>query len=411
MVKYFFLVTSFFYCASSKARHWTASSNYSSTFTNIIQQAKRYDTIYLQAGNYISHNTIIQIPLTIIGLNYPNIDGQQKDEVITILSDSVTIQGCVVKNSFVGSMKDYAGIRVFQHKHIKLLNNKLVNTFFGIYLSDTEDVEVNGNDLKGALYGSSDAGNGIHLWKCKNIYIANNHIEGHRDGIYFEFVKHSNIVKNYSEKNFRYGLHFMFSDDDVYVDNIFTNNGTGVAVMYSKKVEMRNNRFEHSWGGASYGLLLKEISNSRIIGNTFNYNTIGIFMEGCNYINLQYNNLTDNGYAIKMMANCTYDTIRLCNFLGNSFDFSTNGESYIDNLVENNYWSKYEGYDLNKDKIGDLPFYPCSLYAQIVEKIPYAIMLHRSLIALLMDKAEKAIPSIISDHIVDKKPYMQIVQK
>ena len=51
--------------------------------------------------------------------------------------------------------------------------------------------------------------------------IENNHIQGHRDGIYFEFVTESIIRKNLSEKNIRYGLHFMFSHNDHYTRKYF----------------------------------------------------------------------------------------------------------------------------------------------------------------------------------------------
>jgi nitrous oxidase accessory protein len=35
--------------------------------------------------------------------------------------------------------------------------------------------------------------------------------------------------------------------------------------------------------------------------------------------------------------------------------------SHLMNLIEN-YWDKYEGYDLDKNKIGDIPYHPLSLY-------------------------------------------------
>ena len=67
-----------------------------------------------------------------------------------------------------------------------------------------------------------------------------------------------------SERNLRYGLHFMYSDDCRYVGNTFRHNGSGVAVMYTQRVEMIDNRFEYNWGSAAYGLLLKEISDARL---------------------------------------------------------------------------------------------------------------------------------------------------
>ena len=188
-------------------------------------------------------NETIQKSLIIIGENFPVIDGQQKDEVLVVASDNVTISGMEIRNSKTGSMKDYAGLRVFKSQNVRIENCLLNNTFFGIYLSDSKNILIKNCKSKGANYGKSDTGNGIHLWKCDSVKIENNHMEGHRDGIYFEFAKHCFIQDNFCEKNFRYGLHFMFSDNDTYLGNTFTNNGTGVAVMYSKGVHMFNNKF------------------------------------------------------------------------------------------------------------------------------------------------------------------------
>ena len=74
-------------------------------------------------------------------------------------------------------------------------------------------------------------------------------------------ITNNTIIKNnLSEKNIRYGLHFMFSHSDTYTSNTFKNNGAGVAVMYSKHVKMENNRFEENWGPSAYGILLKDIT-------------------------------------------------------------------------------------------------------------------------------------------------------
>jgi len=42
-------------------------------------------------------------------------------------------------------------------------------------------------------------------------------------------------------------------------NNAFVANGAGVAVHVPHHVEMSDNDFKDSWGGASYGLLLKDI--------------------------------------------------------------------------------------------------------------------------------------------------------
>jgi nitrous oxidase accessory protein len=43
----------------------------------------------------------------------------------------------------------------------------------------------------------------------------------------------------------------MYSDSSQYVDNAFRDNGAGVAVMYTRQVEMRGNRFAGARGASA----------------------------------------------------------------------------------------------------------------------------------------------------------------
>jgi len=233
-----------------------------------------------------------------------------------------------------------------------------------------------------------------------------NTISGHRDGIYFEFVTNSIIWRNTSKKNLRYGLHFMFSNNDSYITNIFENNGAGVAVMFSHHVKMIHNYFEENWGDAAYGLLLKEISDSYIEQNRFLKNTMGIYMEGVSRVELNNNSFEHNGWAMKIQASCMDIVVKANNFISNTFDVGTNGTLVL-NTFNGNYWDKYEGYDINKDRIGDIPYRPVSMYAVIIEQNPPAIMLFRSFITTLLDKTEKVIPSLTPENLKDIFPLMK----
>ncbi|MFI5222521.1 MAG: NosD domain-containing protein, partial [Bacteroidia bacterium] len=224
--------------------------------------------------------------------------------------------------------------------------------------------------------------------------------------IYFEFANYCLIENNLSEENLRYGLHFMNSNHDNYMKNIFRNNGTGVAVMYSKYIYMMYNTFELNRGDASYALLLKTISYGIICGNKFENNTAGIFMDETNALKISRNVFEKNGWAVKLLSNCMQDTFTKNNFIANTFDVSTNGTLY-NNYFKNNYWDKYEGYDLNKDNFGDVPYRPVSMYSVILEQIPQAGVLMRSIMVDLLDKVEKIIPSLIPELLKDVEPVMK----
>ena len=85
--------------------------------------------------------------------------------------------------------------------------------------------------------------------------------------------------------------------------------------MFTKNVKMFNNYFEENWGDAAYGLLLKEISDSYIVGNKFIRNTSGIYMEGTSRVKLERNIFKDNGWGMKVQASCMDNVISFNNFL------------------------------------------------------------------------------------------------
>ncbi|MBK8557320.1 MAG: nitrous oxide reductase family maturation protein NosD [Lewinellaceae bacterium] len=265
---------------------------------------------------------------------------------------------------------------------------------------------ISGNRLnaKGAI--EQNAGNAIHAWKCDSLIIKDNWMRGHRDGIYLEFVGHSHIKGNTSTGNLRYGLHFMFSHNNNYEHNRFEQNGAGVAVMYSREVSMAHNTFSNNQGSASYGLLLKEITNSSINHNVFKQNTTGILMDGCSRSHIEQNVFQQNGWAIKLQASCDDNDLRQNNFFGNTFDLATS-VAHTDNRLSHNFWDHYEGYDLDKNGVGDVPYRPVSLYAMLADEMPYAMMLWRSFCVYLLDRAEKVIPSISPDNVFDDSPLMK----
>jgi nitrous oxidase accessory protein len=376
-----------------------------STLKQAVELARNGDTIIVKKGIYTSLNTLINKELTILGQNKPVLDARFQEEVVTITNDHVKFDGFVIQNTKTGSMRDYAGIRLSNVKFVTISNNILVNNFFGIYLSNCKHIDVLHNHITGSN-NIENSGNGIHLWKCWEILIKGNYITKHRDGIYFEFAKKSTIEDNLSEKNIRYGLHFMFSDDDTYRNNTFKNNGSGVSVMYTRRIKMLNNIFIENWGSSIYGVLLKEITDAQIEGNHFIRNTSGIYMENSDRITLINNDFISNGWAIRVLASCNKDNFKQNNFKGNTFDVTTNG-TLKEIYFNNNYWDKYEGYDLNKNGIGDIPYRPISLYAQIIEQNPQSVMLMRSFIVNLLDKVEQAIPSVTPESVKDENPRMK----
>lgn len=391
----------------SKAVTWTVSqSGDIKTIKEAIQKAADGDTILVKPGIYREGNIKVTKEVVLLGEDYPVVDGELKYEVFTVTSNNVVIRYFNIINVGISSLNDLAAIGGENARNLYLADNKIEMAFFGIHLANCKSSLIENNTLKAAAVNESATGNGIHLWKSDNITVKNNTVDGHRDGIYFEFVTNSLIENNISINNLRYGLHFMFSHNDEYNRNLFKNNGSGIAVMYSKGVTMRYNRFEENWGASVFGLLLKEISESTIEHNLFLRNTVAIYMEACSRSTFRGNEFRENGWGLKLQASCDDNLFEGNNFISNSFDMGTNGSMTL-NTLTGNYWDKYGGYDLDKDGVGDVPFHPVSLYSMIVEKMPTSVMLWRSFLVLLLDRAEKVIPIVTPENLKDEVPVMK----
>lgn len=129
-------------------------------------------------------------------------------------------------------------------------------------------------------------------------------------------------------------------------------------------------------------------------------------MEGSSRITFQENAFTSNGYAVRLQASCDNNTFERNNFSSNTFDIVTNG-SLVLNTISNNYWDRYEGYDLDRDNTGDVPYRPVSMYSMIVERMPVAVLLWRSFLVFLLDRAERAMPAMTPVNLEDSAPSMK----
>ncbi len=377
------------------------------TIKKAVLLAKEGDTVLVKSGLYKETKIFINKGIHLIGENFPIIDAEYKtDSVFAVKADNFSISGFKFRNIGMSYIKEIAAIFVSQSKNFVLKNNEFENVFYAFIIQSSKYGVIQNNKILGNSVAEATSGNGVHIWKCKNMRIEKNTISGMRDGIYLEFVNKSFISHNTSANNLRYGLHFMFSNHNEYHHNEFKKNGAGVAVMFSKFIKMHHNTFHYNWGTASYGLLLKEIYDAEITDNVFEQNTVGINIDGCNRITYKSNHFIRNGWALKFTGGCYANLFEYNNFMHNAFDLSYNSR-LNDNKFEANYWSEYTGYDIDKNGLGDVPHRPVKLFSYIVGKTPETMILLRSLFVDIINFSEKVSPVFTPDKLVDNKPLMK----
>ena len=373
-----------------------------------LSQAHDGDRIVVRPGTYREPTIVVDHRVTIEGDAFPTIDGENTREIMVVTASGVTIRGLRFTNVGASHVEDRAAVRVTNTSDCVIENNRFDNAFFGVYLGRVSGCLVARNVMRGVRRTEESSGNGIHLWSSSDVRVVDNRVSGHRDGLYFEFTQRAEARGNVSEENVRYGLHFMYSDSCRYIDNTFRRNGAGVAVMYTKSVAMIGNRFEENRGSAAYGLLLKEIADPVLERNVFRDNTVGLFADGAARIQAVGNLFQSNGWAVKLMASTEGGRFTRNEFVANTFDVSSNSRT-TSTVFDGNYWSEYEGYDLDRDGVGDVPHRPVRLFSVIVEDNEPALILLRSIFVHLLDTAERVLPSFTPETLADARPSMRRV--
>ena len=348
--------------------------------------------IVVRAGTYDIGPIVLDRPVSLEGEGHPVLRGRGDHTLLRVTADSVTVRGLVLDHVASSYVEDRAALALRRSARVRGRGPGHPRRLLRHLPREEHRMRrARQPDHRRGTGPEREAGNGIHLWDTRDVELRDNVVSGHRDGLYFEFVRGARVTGNTSTGNARYGLHFMFSDSCAYRNNAFLNNGAGVAVMYTKRLTIERNRFEDNTGPTAYGLLLKEISDSRLEGNLFLRNTVGLVTEGGGRLEVRGNRFEDNGWAVRLMANSMDNRFEGNVFAGNSFDVATNSQSNY-SVFAANWWDRYRGYDLDRNGFGDAGYRPVRLFALLVTRHEPAIVLLRSAFVDLLDQAERVLP-------------------
>lgn len=128
-------------------------------------------------------------------------------------------------------------------------------------------------------------------------------------------------------------------------------------------------------------------------------------MEATDRMLITRNHFEENGWALKVMTNAIDNRFDNNDFIGNTFDVATNSRS-APSSFSGNYWDRYEGYDLDHDGTGDVPFRPVTLFSVLAERHESTLYLYRSILVDVLDVAERFLPVLTPVDLSDAKPRM-----
>ena len=375
-----------------------------------IDQAQSGDVIEVHAGVY-NENLLIDKQLTLVGIDRPTLHGSDIGSVVVITANSCIMRGFRIEHSGADLQTEDSGILLKSNSnHIE--QNELTDVLYGIYFYRSSGNVIRSNTIRGRKeVESGERGAGLHLWDSPNNTIEDNSISEMRDGMYIQNCNGNQVRRNHVS-NLRYGLHYMFSDRNIFEDNFFENNVAGAAIMYSNHIEFRRNAFIRNRGFSSFGILFQECNELIAEGNFIIDNATGIFMEALRKTRFRHNVIAQNDVALQMFSNSDDNVFTENNFVDNLTMLQLIGKSTTTKWAENgrgNFWSGYDGYDVNEDGRGDVPQRVQDVFEYIEGNHPRLQIYLDSPAARALAVAETVFPVFRGSQEIDDAPLMKAV--
>ena len=367
-----------------------------------IDAAAVGDTIEVPAGTYTG-DLFIDKSVSLIGRGRPLLRGSGVGSVVLIRAAGVAVEGFDIDGGGGGDLgRDSSGIHVAARR-VLIRDCGISNSLFGVYLREADGARVERTRIQGIrAKAAGEKGSGIHVWNTNGFELTDNEIFDVRDGIYIQSSPHG-VVRGNVARDLRYGLHYMYSDDNLFEDNVFENGDAGTAVMYSRRLTFRRNQFLRNRGYASVGLLLKACDHVLAEDNLIANNARGVFIEGSIDNVFRGNVIAGSDSAVVLYDSATQTVFTGNAFVSNLAPLALSGRR-TDAIFAGNYWSDNTSPDLDGDGRTDQPYRLSSLFDHMRGNLTAADLLSRSFAASAIGAAERAFPVLQPIPVVDALP-------
>jgi nitrous oxidase accessory protein len=371
----------------------------------IIDRAAPGDVIEIERARYLGH-LMVDKPLTLRGIERPTIDGELKENTISVKAEDVTIEGLIVANSGGDTLYQHAGVYIYPGSHKAVVRNcDFSYTLFGLWIEKANDVLIENNLITGKRdFDSPRRGNGIQLYNTQRARIIGNNISFVRDAIYVD-VSHDALFRGNKLHHSRYGTHYMTSYRNIWEDNETWYNRGGLALMEVRDQIVRNNR---AWGNSDHGIMLRTIQDAVIENNVVAGNQRGFFIYDAEYNEIRGNQVIDNVVGIHLWAGSKNNKVEGNDFIANREQIRyVAARDMIWGAEEGNYWSNYLGWDRNGDGAGDVQYEANDMVDRLSWRHPMMKLLLASPAVQTLRLVGQQFPLLRAPSIVDPKPRMQ----
>ncbi len=333
-----------------------------------VDAASPGDIVQVASGVYYEYVQIQKSSISLIGENGTIIDGGGTRNGIRVgalpgfYADNVSVSSFNVRNCVTGVLLvrcRYAFLRnvsmagnAYNFADYSLHGNDIdaSNTVDGkpiYYWVDQHSKQVPADAGHVALINCTNIvvqdltltknGQGISVKRSSGILVENLNVSGNWDGVYIDASSSKNMVVNCTvSDNLFMGIYVSASWETTIINNRISENKYGVFLSESANTNtIMNNTIEENENGLYlFGETDKIVSSNVVRANTFSNNVVGVSLLFSKDNIIYHNNFVNNSKQAKAF----------------------HGADMWDYNGEGNYWSDYDGEDLNADGVGETPY-------------------------------------------------------
>jgi nitrous oxidase accessory protein len=346
-----------------------------------------------------TYRTTLRItrPLVLRGQPGTTILGSNVGTVIDVNADDVTLEHLEVRGSGGRNTTEDAGIKARGHR-VTVKHAFVDSNLFGIAFEECKSCLLEDSHVRGIDTDLSLRGDGIKLWESDGSTVRRCHMERSRDMVVW-YSRHVLLEDNVVSDS-RYGTHLMYAHDSTVRNTRMVGNIVGIFVMYSGRVRVEGTLLAGAHGAAGMGIGFKESDAIRLERNVILSNTAGVYLDrtprsAAEPVVFERNTLARNDVGIRF-----HSSGKGIVFSGNAFRDNITlvavdgGGDALSLDIRGNYWSEYEGYDLDGNGVGDVPFVYSQLSTELTDRHPSLAFFRGTLALGLVDAVARAFPLV-----------------
>jgi nitrous oxidase accessory protein len=284
---------------------------------------------------------------------------------------------------------------------------------FGILVEQAKRVQVRDDDVSGRPEAPLGLrGDAIRLWEVSDSAVEGNRVRDSRDVVVW-YSPRNHIARNEVLRG-RYGTHLMYSHGNRIEGNRYVENVVGIFAMYSRDLAIEGNLVARSGGAAGVGLGTKESGNLDVRDNWFVANTVGLYLDTSPLYLDETNTFERNVFefgdtAVVFHGGAARNRFEDNRFRDNGSPVRVEGRGNArDALWRGNEFGDYQGYDLDGDGFGDLPYELRSLSGALTARHPALAFLRGTPAMALVELVGRVVPLFQPETLlVDPAPRMR----